>query len=309
MKDLFDYRSSKALRSAGAAHPLLRFATSMVVAGFCFACGVSQKPPRQIPLPLALQEASGLVIESPSRFWLHNDSGDGPNLYSFNPDTRALDTLRLAAGAGDWEDITADTSGHLYVADTGNNLGIRLRQRIYRHNRWTGKIDTITFVYPNQDGQGRIYPGNYDCEAIVHYRDSLHLFTKAIPGRRKAYWAYHFRLPARPGRYRAELVDSLYLPRRTITAATLDTQRNELILTAYNYKRWLGFFPAMAASLITITDYPDGHFFRGQVRRRNLSWAVPTQFEAIDIYDKNYVYIATERTILKRQSLHRKRRR
>lgn len=271
-------------------------------------CAAPKKPKRLIKLPISLEEASGLSIQNDTSFYLHNDSGDGPFLYAFNPANNDIKPLRIPAQAKDWEDLTCDEVGHFYIADTGNNAGKRLRQVIYRYDATSAQSDSIVFTYPQQNGSGRLVRGNYDCEAIVFANNQLHLFTKALAGRRKSYWAYHFRLPAEPGKYEAELVDSLYLPRRVITAACLDSERQELVLTAYNYKRVFGFFPAVASSLISITDYPEGRFFEGKIERRNLSWAVPTQYEAVDFYDDRYLYIATERTKMKKQGLRRVRR-
>ncbi|PHI21404.1 hypothetical protein CEQ90_03125 [Lewinellaceae bacterium SD302] len=275
------------------------------------SCASPNLPPRKMKLPAELSEASGLVINRDSNiFYLHNDSGDGPNLYAFNPEASQTTTTALPAAAADWESLARDENGHFYIADTGNNRGLRQEQTIYRYAPLTGQVDTINFTYPDQDGGGRLSIGNYDCEALIHSPEDgkLHLFTKALPGRRKAYWAYHFSLPDAAGTYVAELIDSLYLPRRVITGAALDKERNELALVTYNYQRILGIIPFVSSSLIVIRDYPASQYFRGRAERRNLSWAKPVQYEAIDFYNEEFIYIATERTILRRQGLRRIRR-
>lgn len=287
---------------------ILGYITLLLLSALFTACSVAKKPSRIIQLPPELAEASGLTIENTANFYLHNDSGDGPIFYQFNPITKAVEATPIPARANDWEDMTSDDQGHLYFADVGNNRGQRVQQTIYRYHPSTKQTDSIIFTYPLQDGQGRLQPGNYDCEAIVYFNHELHLFTKAIPGKRKSYWSYHFQVPSVPGLYEATLIDSLYFPRRTITAAALNPTGDQLVLTSYNYKRFLGFFPVSASSLITITDYPDNAFFQGKVRRRNLSWAIATQYESVDFYDDKYLYIATERTIMKQQSLRRVKR-
>lgn len=274
------------------------------------SCVSPKKPARKYRLPAELNEASGLVIEAAkSTFFLHNDSGDGPFLYAFDPGSGQVQAQELAAQATDWESLARDADGRFYVADTGNNAGKRLSQSIYRFDPTVNSVDTITFNYPGQTGGGRLETGNYDCEAIIHTGSELHLFTKALPGRRKAYWAYHFKLPDTAGNYEAELVDSLYLPRRVITGAALDTATGELFLIAYNYQRLLGFLPFVATSLISLSDYPEGRFFSGRQRRRNVSWGAPVQYEAVAVYDERYLYIATERTVAHRPGLRRLRRR
>ncbi len=264
--------------------------------------------PRKIRLPPALSEASGLVVDGRELHW-HNDSGDGPYLYTTNLNGELLRTDTLNATARDFEDLTSDPAGRLYVADTGNNRGNNEEETIYRYDPATRETAAIRFTYPGQDGRGRDVAGNYDCEAAFWYRDSLHLFTKDQLMGRGQFYVYHFRLPARPGNHVAELVDSLYLPRRVVTAAAIDTVANEVVLTAYNFRFLLGFLPSSGASLITLREYPDGLFLSGTVKRRNLSWLVPTQFEAVDFYDARYLYVASEGTKIRKHAVAKRKRR
>ena len=137
----------------------------------------------------------------------------------------------------------------------------------------------------------------------------LHLFTKDMLFGERNYYVKHFRLPARPGTYVAELVDSLYLPRRVVTGAALDHASGELYLVAYNFKRVLGFLPSGSASIITLSDYAADRYLSGQLRRRNLSWAWPTQHEAVAIYDDTYIYVAAEATKVRGRAVARRVRR
>ncbi|MEM6771206.1 MAG: hypothetical protein AAF597_11535 [Bacteroidota bacterium] len=265
-------------------------------------------PPKTIRLPQAIVEASGLAIQD-SVFTWHNDSGDGPQLYQTTPDGYLIGKIKLSAQARDYEDLARDPVGRYYVGDFGNNAGKNTQQTIYRFDPNTGVTDSIRYHYPGQKGEGRDQPGNYDCEAMVYQSGYLHLFTKDQLFGKGRFYTKHFRLPATPGNYEAELVDSLYLPRRVVTAAAVDSVRGELVLTAYNFKMLLGFWPSGAASLITITDYPEGRFLRGNVRRRNLSWFIPTQFEAVDFYDERWLYVASEGTRIRKHAVGKRKRR
>lgn len=265
-------------------------------------------PPKTIRLPPVLSEASGLSIHDEEFTW-HNDSGDGPYLYATDTDGTILHRDTLAASAVDYEDLTQDSDGRFYLGDFGNNTGKRTEMQVYRYDPITEKTDIIRFTFPGQDGGGRDQPGNPDCEAMVWQGGFLHLFTKDQLFGKGRYYTYHYRLPAIPGRHEASLIDSLYLPRRVVTAAALDTVRGELVLTAYNFKFLAGFWPSGAASLITITNYPKDNFLRGQVRRRNLSWFWPTQFEAVDFYDEDWLYVASEGTRLRKHAVGKRKRR
>ena len=284
--------------------PLPYILFSCAFGALLVSCG-SSYPPRKFRLPQRLDEASGLVIDHGRMLW-HNDSGDGPYLYTTNLAGELLAVDTLNAAAVDYEDICQDDRGLLYLGDFGNNTGRRTEQTIYIYDTLTHNTDSIRFTYPGQDGTGIDRPGNYNCEAMVVADGQLHLFTKDVLTRERPFYIKHFRLPARAGTYEAELVDSLYLPRRVITGATLDRDRNELYLVAYNFRVLLGFLPLGGASLITVSDYPNDEFFKGTIDRRNLAWAIPTQHEAVAVYDDRYLYVAAEATPLRRRAIARR---
>lgn len=270
-------------------------------------CG-SVDAPRKFRLPDRVNEASGLVIDGERMIW-HNDSGDGPYLYTTDRRGELLQIDTLNARASDYEDLAMDEEGLLYVGDFGNNRGLRRQQTVYRYDRTSGRTDSIVYTYPGEDGGGRRVRGNYDCEAMIVTDGRLHLFTKDLLARPRDFFVYHFRLPTVPGTYEAELVDSLYLPRRVVTGAALDPETRELFLVAYNFRMLLGLLPSSSASLITLSDYLEGRFLQGKLRRRNISWAIPTQHEAVAVYDANYLYLGAEATKLRRYAIARRLRR
>ncbi|MEM8582833.1 MAG: hypothetical protein AAGF87_01125 [Bacteroidota bacterium] len=258
----------------------------------------------------SVTEISGLAFVD-SCALAHNDSGDGAFLYVLpQVDTDSLvpsvstcgsQKREIPAGAVDWEDMTTDPFGNWYLGDFGDNRRQRDSLQIYRYSPATFRTDTIVYSYPG----GRYH----DCEAMVFQGGKLHLFTKAKAGLRRQYWTFHYQVPAHAGYHIATLQDGIYLPRRVVTAADVDSLSGQLILTAYNYKRILGFFPAAASSIISFTSYPGTQFFRGEMSRRNLSWAIPNQVEGISFYDDRYFYVAREKTGPWQARIRRKRRR
>jgi hypothetical protein len=82
-----------------------------------------------------LLESSGVAVsrEHSGVLWTHNDSGDGPYLYA--TDLQGTDRgflLVSGADAFDWEDIALgvcpaqfQTAACVYIADTGDNMGVR----------------------------------------------------------------------------------------------------------------------------------------------------------------------------------------
>jgi len=102
------------------------------------------RPIATIAIP-ALREASGLVASHryAGVLWAHNDSGDQPRLFAFRRDgvavlpNRVTDPARYRgitidnARNYDWEDITIDPEGRLYIGDIGNNDSARRNLAIY----------------------------------------------------------------------------------------------------------------------------------------------------------------------------------
>jgi hypothetical protein len=275
----------------------------------CISCATNRDwPPRRIDLPVPLNEASGLVYRAPDSLWWHNDSGDGPVLYRTDLSGQILEQRYLTgARNADWEDLTVDPAGRLYAGDFGNNLGRNTEFRIYRYDLATATLDSLRFRFPGQDGQGRGRPGNFDTEAFFFHRDSLHMFTKGWLNA-KDYRTYHYALPATPGTYVAELRDSLDLRRRVVTAAAIDPATGTVAFTTYLFRFWAKFVPLSAASLYTLSDYPTGHYLRGQLRRKRLACILPTQYEAVDFVGEDFLYAATERTPVRRAGAKRIRR-
>ncbi|MEM6394705.1 MAG: hypothetical protein AAF741_00055 [Bacteroidota bacterium] len=269
------------------------------------ACASANRPPMHWPNAEEVIEISGLAFVDSCALG-HNDSGDEANVYLISSaefrrnSADEIETINLSAAARDWEDMTTDPVGNWYLGDFGDNFRRRDSLQIYRYHPEIQQTDLIEYTYP--DGR------RHDCEAMVFQGGKLHVFTKARPGIRKQYWSFHYSIPAEPGSYEARLVDSLYIPRRAVTAADIDSLSGELILTAYNYKRILGFFPAAASSVITISNYPEGRFYRGEVKRKNLSWATPNQVEGVAFYDDCYFYVAREKTGPWRARIRRKKR-
>ena len=74
--------------------------------------------------PVAVDESSGLVASriNPGILWTHNDSGAGPVIFAISHDGHLKGMYTVEGiGAEDWEAITTDLDGHLYVGDFGNN--------------------------------------------------------------------------------------------------------------------------------------------------------------------------------------------
>jgi len=211
---------------------------------FVSTASLGQKIKKIGKLPKIIQESSGLIIYNDSLFITHNDSGDKPILYFINFKGELIHQITVSnAINNDWEEITKDTQGNIYIGDFGNNLNTRKNLTIYKiasenllkTTHVVAKI--ITFSYPNQTA----FPPeetslNYDAEAMCFHNDTLWIFTKcrAVPFHGNS---YIYAVPSQPGNYNAISKGKLFIgdngfAKDAITGAAYGD--STLYLTTYN---------------------------------------------------------------------------
>ena len=250
-------------------------------------------------LPSLLNEVSGLYLQDAQSFWWHNDGGGKSALYKTNGRGRLKDTILLPSIENiDWEDLTSDDAGNIYIGDFGNNLNKRTDLCIYIYNMKEQHVDSILFEYPDQQA----FPPpkaqwNFDMEAFFWHNHKLHLFSKNQIGHGN-YYCKHYVIPDQAGYQNAVLTDSIYLKNRVVTAAAISPDGQTVALLAYNFKKILGFLPTSSASIFFLTDYETSNFLNGKIHKcRAPSFLLATQFESLDFLDDHTLYVASERTI------------
>ncbi|MFO1516486.1 MAG: hypothetical protein U1F22_06130 [Lysobacterales bacterium] len=117
--------------------PVARIAAVALAAACLGAAAPPAAPPVALPAVVGrlgdarLIEVSGIAASRrvPGRWWVHNDSGDGPFLYAIDASGALQGVVQIdGVLALDWEDIasfTRDGKAWLLVADGGDNLGLR----------------------------------------------------------------------------------------------------------------------------------------------------------------------------------------
>lgn len=202
-------------------------------------------PPKQVGKLDARQlgEASGLVLSraNPGVMWLHNDSGDGPNVFAVGPDGSVRCRYRLeGAGAEDWEDIAIGPGpkqgkDYLYIADTGNNNahsgGPRKSVQLYRieepkvHGSDSKvnlkKVDTFDFVYPDSA---------HDVESLLidPVDGCAYVFTKRDPRSR----VYRLTLDKLGKQQTAQFMGELTVT--MLVAADITAAGDQILIKNYN---------------------------------------------------------------------------
>ncbi len=257
------------------------------------ACNVSGFT-RMQRLPKMLRESSGILTYNGSTVWTHNDGGGNAALYEIDVQSGGLLHIVTLSDAKniDWEDITKDDRGNIYIGDFGNNLQKRKDLCIYKIENptllpaaATVTSEKITFKYPDQTA----FPSaknnrNFDCEAFVYFRDSIYLFSK---NHSKPYNGYTkmYRLPAAEGDYTAELVDSFKTGKTMassfITSAAVSPNGKQLALLSSD-------------RVFLFSNWQGANFFKGDMRLIKLG--AVSQKEAICFATNWTLWIGDERT-------------
>ena len=117
--------------------PVARIAAVALAAACLGAAAPPAAPPVALPAVVGrlgdarLIAVSGIAASRrvAGRWWVHNDSGDGPYLYAIDASGALQGVVQIdGVLALDWEDIasfTRDGKAWLLVADSGDNLGLR----------------------------------------------------------------------------------------------------------------------------------------------------------------------------------------
>ena len=124
-------------------------------------------------------ESSGLARdEAAQAYWTVNDSGSAGVVYQLGPEGRTRGTLNYRAQPRDVEAVAVQ-GNRLYVADIGDNTGVRDSVSVYyflnpRANGLTVTYNSFDFRYPD---------GPHDAETLlVDGAGRLYLVTKGVEG-------------------------------------------------------------------------------------------------------------------------------
>lgn len=216
------------------------------------------------PMSSSVMESSGLLYHDGS-LWTINDSGNEPELYELDPsDGTVLKTALITNSTQvDWEALASD-GVHFYIGDFGNNLGSRTDLGIYKVP-WDPVLESsgdtvvqaelISFSYPDQtDFTPAFQQTEHDCEAMVFYQDSLHVFSKDWANNKTR----HYRLPIVPGSYEATLIDSFNV-NGVITDAAIRNTDDVIML--------LGYSELIEPFMFMLNDFPNGKPLSGNKRK------------------------------------------
>lgn len=246
----------------------------------------SQSLDKITKLDKKLNEISGLEVLNDSCLLAINDSGNKPVLFVLNLKGKIIHEVKISNATNvDWEDLTIDDKGNIYIADIGNNLNLRKNLCIYKVKadsllfKTELKAEKISFEYEDQNA----FPPdstnlNFDAEAIACFENELYIFSKcrSIPysGKSNVY-----KLSCEAGNQKAHKIHSLQLKNRKmrldgVTAAEFDG----------------GICYVLTYSGIEVFSFYAGKF----VKEKRIKFKILSQKEAL-CKKGNYLYLADEK--------------
>ncbi|MDR6158749.1 hypothetical protein QF023_002265 [Chryseobacterium sp. SLBN-27] len=245
----------------------------------------------EFALPKKLKEVSGIALSKDKKtIWAIEDQGNKNVVYGLDRQGNQIaDVLVENAENHDWEDITADAQGNMYIGDFGNNENNRqdlsiLKVDLKEASQKAAKVtQTTTFHY---EGQTEFPPKKsnwlYDCEAFVEKDGYFYLFTK---NRSKGFDGTFlvFQVPNKAGDFEAKLVAKLKLQGgysdAAITSAAINSRNQVVLLTHKN--------------VYVLSSFFDKNFETAVIQKTPLNHN--SQKEAVVYLDDRTVLIADEK--------------
>lgn len=243
-------------------------------------------------LPKKLKEVSGITyFANENLIWTLEDSGNANTIYALNLTGELVKKLTIENIKNvDWEDITKDKLGNIYIGDFGNNDNTRKDLCIYKINKEELKKDKaktaykIDFSYPEQTE----FPPKktkmlYDVESFFEFQNYFYLFTK---NRSKNFdgTSLVYKIANKAGKQKAVLVATFKSCSNynhcAITSAAISPDEKKIALLCHD-------------KIILFENFKQDYFTKGTRIDINLNHF--SQKEAIVFQDNQTVLIADEK--------------
>jgi len=226
-------------------------------------------------LPNSLKEASAIEkVANSNLLWTIEDAGNKNNIYGLDLKGSLVKDIDISNSSNiDWEDLTSDKAGNLYIGDFGNNSKNRDDFTIYKVsnlNEDETTAESINFTLPK-----KVKPKDF--EAFFSFNNYFYIFSKENKS------SILFKVPNKIGKHTAIKVSKYKFNKKhtRITSADISDDGKTLVLLNHD-KLW------------KITDFEDDNFFKGNIQE--LPFNHISQKEGICFKDKNTVYITDEKS-------------
>ncbi len=250
----------------------------------------AQTEVRQVgELPDRVWETSGLLYHK-GKLITHNDSGNSAQLFEI--DTLTMFVTRSVSISNaeniDWEDLAQDEE-YFYIADFGNNVGIRQNLKVYRVSKnLYDSVDTISadeigFAYEDQTDFTNTGNSDWDAEALFALDDQLIILTKQWQTNNTVAYA----IPKIPGNHTARRMDSFPI-NGLVTSASYNAQTEKLYV--------LGYSSILGSFVYRISGATTEAIFGGTVENIDITIGF-SQTEGITFVGDNEYLVSSERFV------------
>lgn len=239
-----------------------------------------------------LKELSGLEYLPQSKtLWGLEDSGNKNKIYKIGKNGKSLGAITITNVANkDWEELTSDAEGNLYIGDFGNNDNLRKDLAIYKidKSQLSGKTAAssakIAFYYPEQtEFSPKKSKMMFDCEAFFEFKGDFYLFTKNRSAKFEGNF-YVYKVPNRAGNHKAQLLGKLStcanFKKCAVTAADISPDGKKAVLLTGD-------------KVFVLTGFADGNFAKAKMQMHELGFT--SQKEGICFTDNNTLLIGDEK--------------
>ena len=155
-----------------------------------------------------LKEVSAAEYDQKRNFvWVIEDSGNKDKLYGISLKGHIIRSVHIENGKNhDWEDLTQDSEGNIYIGDFGNNDKKRDHYKILKiHDedldKESAEAEIIEFTLPKNQKAA-------DFESFFIVNNSFYLFSKSDKNLRV------FQVPNIAGKHTSTLTETYRLERR-----------------------------------------------------------------------------------------------
>jgi hypothetical protein len=238
-------------------------------------------------LPKDLKEVSGNeTIRNSNLIWMLNDGGNESKIYAVSEEGKIKREVYIKNKNHDWEDLTSDEKGNIYIGDFGNNLSKRKNLTILKiEEKYLKKKNAeairIEFKYENQHKFPPKKKGLYfDAEAFFYFKGYMYIFTKSRV-HKKYGKTFLYKLPAKKGKHIAKLIGEFENCNDLecwITSADISADGKKVALLSQK-------------NILIFSDYKEDNFLSGNVKKIELEHR--TQKEGLCFKD-NYTLLITD---------------